>query len=174
MHMNPSLAVGFVQSANAAGRVSSGDMKRRLFAVALSTFIAIAATAAQLPDFMTGSWAARAADGSVTEEHWMSASGNTMLGMSRTVGADRKVASFEFLRVAQYQNTIAYYAMPEGRAAVAFPLKALTANKVVFENLKHDFPQRIIYWTSEGNLCARIEGTIGGKASGEEWCWTRK
>jgi len=34
---------------------------------------------------------------------------------------------------------------------------------VVFENLRHDFPQRIIYRrVSEDSLIARIEGMING------------
>jgi hypothetical protein len=43
---------------------------------------------------------------------------------------------------------------------------------VEFENLAHDFPQRIIYWRADKNLCARVEGTIRGEKEGEEWCWS--
>jgi hypothetical protein len=44
----------------------------------------------------------------------------------------------------------------------------------VFENLNHDFPQRIIYWREgESTLHARIEGSIKGKERKEEWHWRK-
>ena len=49
----------------------------------------------------------------------------------------------------------------------------MTATRVVFENLSHDFPQRIIYSRKGKQLCARIEGTLQGKEEGEEWCWDK-
>jgi hypothetical protein len=48
------------------------------------------------------------------------------------------------------------------------------AQRVVFENKAHDYPQRIIYWLHGGNtLCARIEGQQGGEMRSSEWCWER-
>jgi hypothetical protein len=45
---------------------------------------------------------------------------------------------------------------------------------VAFENLQHDFPQRIIYWMEkDGSLRAKVEGTMNGKAASEEWSWTK-
>jgi hypothetical protein len=44
--------------------------------------------------------------------------------------------------------------------------------RVVFENPAHDFPQRVIYWKDGNDLCARIEGTMNGKAESEEWKWS--
>jgi hypothetical protein len=43
--------------------------------------------------------------------------------------------------------------------------------KVVFENLEHDFPQRIIYSRSGDTLTARIEDESGEKSM--EWVWTK-
>ena len=42
-----------------------------------------------------------------------------------------------------------------------------------FENKAHDFPQRVIYRRCGAQLCARIEGVIGGKPQGEEWRYSR-
>ena len=58
--------------------------------------------------------------------------------------------------------------------ATDFPLKSATDKKIIFENPKHDFPQRIIYWRDGDKLCARAEGTMQGKDAGEQWCWTRQ
>jgi hypothetical protein len=47
--------------------------------------------------------------------------------------------------------------------------------RVVFENLAHDFPQRILYWLDEtGALHARVEGPGEGGIVGEEWIWRRR
>jgi len=144
-------------------------MKATTLALLLCTIAGVAA-AARMPTFMAGAWGSETEDRKITEEHWMDSGGGIMLGMGRTVDHDGKV-SFEFLRIAPYGDTIAYYAMPEGRAATAFPLKSINPNRVVFENRAHDYPQRITYWRNGTELCARIEGTINGKASSEEWCW---
>ena len=46
-----------------------------------------------------------------------------------------------------------------------FLLARLSETEVVFENLAHDFPQRIIYrLQAEGYLTGRIEGEIEGEA----------
>jgi len=47
----------------------------------------------------------------------------------------------------------------------------LTSEKVVFENLSHDFPQRIIYSRAGDKLTARIEDESGEK--GMQWSWTK-
>jgi hypothetical protein len=127
-------------------------MKTLLLLIALSNF----------PAWMAGSWRL----GNV-EEQWTTADGGVMLGMSKTAGAKR--TEFEFLRIAEVDGKLAYIAMPQGRPATVFPLKSSEASRVVFENLHHDFPQRILYWRKGEQLCARIEGD--GK--GEEWCYTR-
>ena len=132
-------------------------------------FVSLSAAAADLPSFMTGSWR----DDAGGEEHWTSAKGSLMTGMHRDVHANGGV-SFEFLRIEKTKDgSLVYLAMPSGHPATPFPLKSITDTKVVFENPQHDFPQRIIYWREGAKLCARVEGTMNGKAAGEEWCWVR-
>ena len=44
----------------------------------------------------------------------------------------------------------------------------------MFENLSHDFPQRIIYRrTADASVTARIEGTVKGEARGRDFPYTR-
>lgn len=143
---------------------------RTLLAALLLTF---PLAAGELPSFMAGSWSVVSPDGVITEEQWMEPKGGVMLGMSRTVAKSGKVAAFEFMRIATHEGKLAYLAMPGGRGPTAFPLASMTDSRVVFENPAHDFPQRVIYWRDGGRLCARTEGTIGGKTEGEEWCWNR-
>ena len=136
----------------------------------LLLFAAPTATAADFPVFMIGSWAATV-DGVKMEEHWTSADGGLMLGTHRDIRPGGKVA-FEFLRIEERDGVLAYLAQPGGRPATIFPLKSLSPTRVVFENLKHDFPQRIIYWRDSENLCARVEGTMKGTEESEQWCWS--
>jgi Domain of unknown function (DUF6265) len=123
--------------------------------------------------WMTGHWTGL--DGKVEmEEFWLSPKGNSMLGLHRDV-ANGKTMMFEFLRIDATPEGITYWASPRGRApATPFRLKELRENYVAFENLQHDFPQRIIYWMEkDGSLRAKVEGTMNGKAASEEWSWTK-
>ncbi len=95
-----------------------------------------------------------------------------MVGMHRDVRPSGK-ASFEFMRIEKKDGALVYQAMPGGRPPTPFALKESSAQRVVFENLQHDFPQRIIYRRESERLCARVEGTVGGKSENEQWCWRR-
>jgi len=120
--------------------------------------------------WMSGSWGATI-DGVAMEEHWTSAAGTMMVGMHRDVAASR--TSFEFLRIEVQAGQPVYLASPGGRApATPFPMKELAGTRVVFENLTHDFPQRIIYWKDGTDLRARVEGSVNGKTTSEEWRWS--
>jgi hypothetical protein len=138
---------------------------------AIVFFLAASLHAADFPAWMSGSWRATI-DGVKMEEHWTTADGNLMLGTHRDVRANGKVA-FEFLRIEQKNGTLIYQAMPGGGPATPFPFKEASASRIVFENLQHDFPQRIIYWRNGKRLCARVEGTMNGKVEGEQTCWDR-
>lgn len=144
---------------------------KRFLSLTLATTLAIftlpcqAQSLSQL-DWLRGSWT-QEKDGSVVQESWLAAP-DVMVGvnLSRTVNA----SSFEFLRVVEHQGQITYLASPSGQAPTAFKLKELKGQRVVFENLAHDFPQRILYWKeSDGSLRARVEGRINGKLRAMDW-----
>ena len=124
-----------------------------------------------LPLWMSGWWASES-NGVRMEEVWTAPGGGVMLGLHRDVKPNGKT-SFEFLRIEEKEGSLIYQAQPGGRPATPFPLKESSESRIVFENLKHDFPQRIIYWREGDRLCARVEGTINGKTDAEQWCWTR-
>jgi len=122
--------------------------------------------------WMTGSWVWDSA-GARSEEHWMGPVGGLMVGMNRTVRGGRARA-FEFLRIRERGDTVAYLSMPNGRGLTEFALKEIGDRRVVFENLEHDFPQRVIYWLGDdGRLHARIEGQMDGQLEGQNWVWKR-
>jgi hypothetical protein len=127
-----------------------------------------AASAAQAPtlqqlDWLAGCWAANGPTRQ-SAEHWMAPAGGTMLGMSRTL-SQGKTAEYEFMMIRQdADGSIHFVARPSGQAGASFKLSGGGPREAVFENLDHDFPQRVIYRLAEdGTLAARIEGTVNGK-----------
>ncbi len=125
-------------------------------------------------EFMAGHWRVEK-DGRVTEEIWMAPAGGLMLGINRTssTAAGRK-ANFENLQIRQEGDSIAYLASPQGKSTTRFELIELGKDRVVFENLKNEFPQRIIYYRkSDGKLTAKIEGVIQEQTRSLEWHWDR-
>jgi hypothetical protein len=116
--------------------------------------------------WLHGCWQAAGAEAG-SGEQWMAAAGGTVLGMSRTVRKG-KTTEYEFLQIRETEpGKLAYIAMPSGRPPTTFTLVRESDTEFVFENLGHDFPQRVIY-RRDGDkiLNARIEGTSKGKARG--------
>ncbi len=115
--------------------------------------------------WIAGCWEQRTAT-RVTQEHWNAPMGGLMLGTSRTVVRD-VAREFEFLRIEPRDAGIAYVAQPGGRPPTVFPAVSVTDTAVTFENLQHDFPQRVIYRrVGADSLIARIEGPQGGTTRG--------
>lgn len=97
-------------------------------------------------------------------EHWTTSKGGIMLGTSRTIVSGKLVA-FEFMQIRALEDgRLAFIAQPSGSPPTTFIVKSLSAARVIFENPKHDFPQRVIYSrTPEGDLHAQVEGVLDGK-----------
>lgn len=107
--------------------------------------------------WLAGCWEQRGPN-RLTVEQWMPPFGGAMIGASRTVigGALRE---FEHIRITTDSGRLVYTALPSGQRETKFPFKDLSDTMVVFENLAHDFPQRIIYRKrGADSVIARIEG----------------
>jgi hypothetical protein len=115
--------------------------------------------------WIAGAWQSAPGGKRQSEEHWTTAAGATMMGMSRTV-AGEKTVEFEYLRIEQRADGIYYVAHPKARCpATDFKLTRATANEAVFENPQHDFPKRIIYRKgADDSLTASVDGGEGTKA----------
>lgn len=86
-----------------------------------------------------------------------------MLGMSRTVRADR-MTEFEFLRIVERGGGLVYIAQPNGAPPTEFTMTAMDAGSVTFENPAHDFPKMIRYAKrADGGIEASISGGPGTK-----------
>ena len=111
--------------------------------------------------FMNGCWAMKNGD-RVVEEQWMAEAGGIMLGAGRTTRAG-KLIEFEATRIQQHGDTVTFFATPSGQVASSFPARTLTSKEVVFEDLEHDFPQRVMYRGTGDSLYARVEGMMKGE-----------
>lgn len=109
--------------------------------------------------WMAGCWAAVGGE-SGSGEYWLMPAGGSMLGINRTLRNGRTVA-FEFLRIAETEDgSLVLTASPSGQEATAFTLGSISEKQIVFENARHDFPQRIAYrLLPDGLLLGAIEGT---------------
>lgn len=132
------------------------------------------AQAADSPDladlaWMAGHWSGQK-DETVMEEFWTAPAGGVMLGLHRDVTQGRP-AFFEYLRIEERDGRVAYIASPKGKGATEFVLVSLEIDRATFENLEHDFPQRIIYHREGDRLTARVEGMVDGELQSKEWAW---
>lgn len=149
------------------------------FVCAVFAAISVGSVAAQVkPDvnalaWMSGCWELKKPT-STTNESWGRSTENLMVGTSQTIKGTKSVA-FEFLRIMATPEGITYFAQPSNaKEPTAFPAIKVTATEAVFENLKHDFPQRIIYKTDgPDKLNARIEGPMNGSLKGMDFPMTR-
>lgn len=133
--------------------------------VILSTNTSWAANNIQDVQWLQGCWQAAGAEAG-SEEHWLVPAGGSMLGVGRTVRKSKTVA-WEFMRIQENADSLVFTALPSGKAEASFQLLSLDKQKVVFENLRPEFPQRVIYQlNTDGSLLGRIEGKAKDQEKG--------
>lgn len=113
--------------------------------------------------WLEGDWVRQTKRGLATES-WTRVSENTMEGLAHvTAGEETHVT--EYLRLERLGDEVFYVAKPRENAfPTPFLLVECDEDHAVFENLEHDFPQRILY-TRHGDdaMTARIEGPGDGE-----------
>lgn len=110
--------------------------------------------------WLAGTWET-GEPGSLVEEHWLAPRGDAMIAVSRTVAGGR-LGWFETVVLRETVSGLVFEAHPSGQPGGSFPAVTVTDSLLVFENLAHDFPQKIGYRrTADGGVAAWIEG--GGK-----------
>jgi hypothetical protein len=122
--------------------------------------------------WLEGCWLAEQGSRTV-EENWTVARGGTMIGVSRTV-RDGKLAGYELVILKEQDGTLVYEAHPAAQATNEFRAVTVTDSRVVFEDLEHDFPQRVCYErVGTDSLRAWVEGRMNGKEKRIEFPYTR-
>jgi hypothetical protein len=112
--------------------------------------------------WLQGCWEMRTGDRFV-EEQWMAPRGKSMIGVGRTVRGETLV-EYELVVLREQGGQLAYEAHPSGQDSAVFLSTSVTDSSVIFENLQHDFPQRIGYQRKGADeLLAWIEGPQRGQ-----------
>jgi len=121
--------------------------------------------------WLTGCWEYTAGSRSV-EEHWLAPRAHAMVNVGRTVQAD-KLIEYEMILIREQEGRLAYQAHPSGQPSAVFMSRIIGDREVVFENLQHDFPQRVGYKREGDALVAWIEGPRNGQMRRIEFPYRR-
>jgi len=124
----------------------------------------------QTPDWLAGAWL-MCGRGQEISETWVGEGSGVLVGVGFTRGATGRV-TFEHMRIApNAAGVVSFYGSPNGAPATEFAAVSQAPDRIVFENLAHDFPQRIIYARDGRMLTARAEDSAG--ANGRTWRYRR-
>ncbi|MBI2419543.1 MAG: hypothetical protein HYV28_16905 [Ignavibacteriales bacterium] len=125
--------------------------------------------------WLIGKWQNRS-ENSVMYEFWEKANDSVYNGRSFVIAGGDTVF-FESIYLKQIGNDLLYIPSVSNQndgKPVVFTLTSKTDSCSVFENPKHDFPQRIVYCFGTNNsLLAYIEGVVNGKHKREDFPFTR-
>lgn len=116
-------------------------------------------------DWLVGKWRSHSAE-NISTETWEKQDDSTFTGFAFTLRGTDTIFS-ENIVLDQRGDSLHYVvttANQNDQKPVSFTLKSFTANKYVFENLKHDFPTRIVY---ERKGVDSILASVSGEANGE-------
>ncbi|KAF2335108.1 DUF6265 family protein [Flavobacterium daemonense] len=130
----------------------------------------------KVADWLIGNWENTSPEGVLTE-NWIKLNDSTFSASSYFI-KEKDTIHFESIVLAQLGETLTYKATVKGQnddKPVSFPSTSETAQKLVFENPKHDYPQKITYTKGANNtLTAEISGNLNGKPSSEKFVMTKK
>ncbi len=142
-------------------------MRLKVSLAALVIAAAGPAAAQTAPAWMAGYWLSCDNSEQVSET-WTVGGPGLMLGSGVTRAKDG--VHFELMRIGKGSNGgLSLFSSPDGVPPTEFALKSMDANRVVFENPTHDFPQRVIYAKDAEFLTARIEGRMKDRDQAMDW-----
>jgi hypothetical protein len=118
--------------------------------------------------WMLGNWESKNEEGTLYEA-WTESDDSTYLGHAYAISVDGDTTFSENAKVMLRKGQIVYSVTVNNEETTDFTLVDIE-EQAVFENINHDYPQRIIYKKmSSDSLFARIEGTVDGADNFEEF-----
>jgi hypothetical protein len=122
-------------------------------------------------NWLLGKWETKTADGNLSES-WKQLNDSTFQGQSFFI-KNKDTLHNESILLQQIGENLIYSATIKGQnenKAVAFKMTSGTEKQLVFENPKHDYPQKITYTQiKKDSLVASISGVQLGKPSSEKF-----
>ena len=127
-------------------------------------------------DWLIGTWENKNEQGDMIEI-WEKTNDSLYSGASYFIKGKDTLHS-EKVELLQKGDMVLYIPTVSGQnnnQPVPFQLTQQTAKQLVFENPKHDFPQKIVYQQiTADSLVATISGTVQGKAGSESYPMKKK
>lgn len=127
-------------------------------------------------DWLIGNWENRLEQGTLSES-WEKSNDSTFNGKSFFI-KDKDTLNNETIVLSQNGEDLFYIPVVQGQnnnEPVIFTMTKADAKQLVFENPKHDFPQRISYTKiTKDSIVATISGVVNGKTKGESYPMKRK
>lgn len=121
--------------------------------------------------WLLGNWENNSADGNLSET-WKKVNDSTFQAKSYFI-KEKDTLHFEAITLQQKGEELTYSATVQGQnndKPVSFKLTTSTEKQMVFENPKHDYPQKISYTQiTPDSLVAKISGIQQGKPSSEQF-----
>jgi hypothetical protein len=107
------------------------------------------------------------------EEKWKSENDSTYIGTSYFIKENGDTIHSEAIELQEFQEHLIYKATVKGENnndAIPFLLMQSTDSLLVFENPKHDYPQKIMYKRNKDkSILATVSGKQQGKNTSEEY-----
>lgn len=126
-------------------------------------------------NWLLGNWENKSVEGNLTES-WKKANDSTFQATSYFI-KEKDTLHFETIILEQKGENATYYAAVQGQndgKPIAFKLKAASEKELLFENLQHDYPQKINYTPiTADSLVVKISGMQQGKPSSEQFSMKR-
>jgi hypothetical protein len=120
---------------------------------------------------LLGNWENKSVDGTLTES-WTKLNDSTYQANSYFI-KNKDTLHFESVSLQQKAEVLTYQSIVQGQNSnkpVTFNLVVSDEKQLVFENLKNDYPQKIIYkQLSKNNVVVEISGVQQGKPSAEKY-----
>ena len=135
-----------------------------------------AAPVAEIPnkmaeaEWLLGSWGPTSPEGALSEK-WEKVNDSVLHGESYFIVGGKDTVFAETVALTSEKGKLAYTVTVPGQnneKPVRFDLTSSTENQLVFENPKHDFPNKIVYnKITNDSLTAEISGMQKGKPASE-------
>ncbi|RAR70869.1 DUF6265 family protein [Flavobacterium aciduliphilum] len=123
-------------------------------------------------EWLLGNWEKKDSMGILTE-HWEVEDDSSYVGQSYFIINSKDTVHNENIELVQDGEHLIYFATVKGEnndEAVPFQMTKQEDSLMIFENPKHDYPQKIEYKLQKnGSLIATISGKQRGKISSESY-----
>ncbi len=127
--------------------------------------------------WLLGDWEKKDSLGTLTES-WQTLDDSTYVGQSFYITAKNDTVHSETIELMQKGEFLIYSATVKGEnnnAPTPFQMTESTDSLLVFENPKHDYPQKIRYQLNEDkSIIATVSGKQNGKESSEGYLMQKK